>query len=50
MNFMNDELRDYMHFWGYATHPDPQKGSNTQFANYSDQTPQELLKYDSFRK
>jgi hypothetical protein len=38
-----------MHFWGYATHPDASKGSETQFATYTDQTPEELATYNSFR-
>lgn len=47
---MNTELRDYMHFFGYASHPDPAMESPTQFAKYTDQTEEELQKYNEFLK
>lgn len=42
-------MRDYMHFWGYSSHPTNE--SVTQFAKYDNQTPEELSeKYDKFKK
>ena len=39
-----------MHFWGYAKHPDPALESPTQFANYTNQTEEELSNYKEFVK
>ena len=45
---IDTQLRDYMHFWGYAKHPDPAMESPTQFANYANQTEEELSNYKQF--
>lgn len=37
-----------MHFWGYASHPDPAMESPTQFAKYVEQTAEELSLYKEF--
>ena len=50
LNEIDVQLRDYMHFWGYAKHPDPVLESPTQFAQYNDQTEEELANYKEFVK
>lgn len=40
---MNAACRDYMHFYGYASHPTIKH--TTQFSVYTDQTEQELANY-----
>lgn len=43
---MDAVCRDYMHFYGYASHPRIKHA--TQFSVYTDQTEQELANYKQF--
>jgi hypothetical protein len=45
---INVELRDYMHFFGYASHPSIE--SPYQFEKYTEQTPEELANYNEYLK
>jgi len=46
---IDESMRDYMHFWGFSSHPT--NDSPTQFAKYDNQTPDELeSKYDAYKR
>lgn len=45
---MKTNLRDYLHFFGYAKHPKIQ--SDTQFYDFYDQTEEDLYNYDRFHE
>ena len=43
---MKTHLRDYLHFFGYAKHPNIK--SDTQFYDFDDQTQDDFSNYNKF--
>lgn len=46
---INSQCRDFMHFWGFASHP-TKESPLVGLAEYKDQTEDELNKHGSYEK
>ena len=48
--FIKRELREFLHFYGYASHPDTNTVNLTAFFDFEEQTEEDLAKFNEFRK